>query len=254
MNFDDETLMAYADGELDADSRRTLEQAMAADPALAARVQQHEALRRRVGAAFDATLAEPVPERLLQALQAGAAGPAAVVDLAQARSRREQAQVAAAQPRRAAWGWARWGGMAASLLLGVVIGRAVLPVPSGGADLAEATMPARGALAQALNNAAGGSGNPDAKVSVRLSFIDRKGRYCRAFESTGQAGLACRDGATWQVQALVSAPAGSPPGAGMRQAASPLPPALLGEIDQRIAGEPLNAAAEQEARRKGWQR
>ena len=102
--------------------------------------------------------------------------------------------------------------------------------------------------------AASGSGNPDAKVSVRLSFIDRKGRYCRAFESTGQAGLACRDGATWQVQALVSAPAGSPPGAGMRQAASPLPPALLGEIDQRIAGEPLNAAAEQEARRKGWQR
>ncbi len=38
---------------------------------------------------------------------------------------------------------------------------------------------------------------------------------------------------------------------GMRQVASPLPPALLGESGQRIAGEPLNASAEQQARSQG---
>ena len=78
---------------------------------------------------------------------------------------------------------------------------------------------------------------------------------CRAFDLPGQAGLACRSGEAWAVQALVaSAAASAGAEGGLRQAASPLPPALLGEIDQRIAGDPLNASAEQHARSQGWRR
>src|SRR5256885_438663 len=49
MNFSDETLMTYADGELDAASRAVLEAAMAADPQLAQRVARHRALREHLG-------------------------------------------------------------------------------------------------------------------------------------------------------------------------------------------------------------
>jgi anti-sigma factor RsiW len=53
MNFDDETLMAYADGELDGTARAAVEAAMAADAALAERVARHHELRRRLQAAFE---------------------------------------------------------------------------------------------------------------------------------------------------------------------------------------------------------
>ena len=52
MKFSDETLMAYADGELDDDQRAAIERAVGADPALAERVAQHQALRSDVFAAF----------------------------------------------------------------------------------------------------------------------------------------------------------------------------------------------------------
>ena len=48
MKFDDETLMSYADGELDAAQRAQIEAAIALDPGLALRVQEHKALRARM--------------------------------------------------------------------------------------------------------------------------------------------------------------------------------------------------------------
>jgi hypothetical protein len=38
----------------------------------------------------------------------------------------------------------------------------------------------------------------------------------------------------------------------MRMASSSLPPALLQAVNERISGEPLNAAAEAKARNNGW--
>jgi hypothetical protein len=38
----------------------------------------------------------------------------------------------------------------------------------------------------------------------------------------------------------------------MRMAASSLPPALLQAVNERISGEPLNAAAEAKARSDDW--
>ena len=67
MKFSPETLMAYADGELDAETRRALEAEMAVDPQLAQEVEQHRALRTEVGGAFAGVLEEPVPDRLLRA-------------------------------------------------------------------------------------------------------------------------------------------------------------------------------------------
>ena len=72
MNFSDETVMAYADGELDAASRAALEAAMATDPQLARRVARQRALRARLRAALDPVLDEPLPERLLASVRGAA--------------------------------------------------------------------------------------------------------------------------------------------------------------------------------------
>src|SRR5207253_696626 len=63
MSYSEETLMAYADGELDPAARAALEAAMAADPGLAQRVARHQALRARLRAALDPVLDEPLPQR-----------------------------------------------------------------------------------------------------------------------------------------------------------------------------------------------
>lgn len=239
----DEMLMAYADGELDAPARAEIERAIAADASLAARLQAQTALRARLQAAYAPELDEPVPERLRQAARPPAAG--TVIDLA--------AQRAARQARPPGDAWWRWGGLAASVLLGVLLGRLwPAAAPAGDVALHEGRLVARGVLAQALSTQRAAAPTADAAVAVQLTFLDRAGAYCRTFSTAGAAGLACRSGADWHVTLLAEAePAG---GGVMRQAASALPPAVLGAVDQRIDGRPLDAQAEQAALQRGWQR
>src|SRR5205814_674631 len=83
----DELLFAYIDNELDAAARAEVEAVIAADPALAKRVDEQRALRTLLSGTFDPILSEPVPERLLAATQAPAPK-ARVVALAAAREQR----------------------------------------------------------------------------------------------------------------------------------------------------------------------
>ena len=64
MTIDDDTLMAYVDGELEPEQWLALEQALGQDPALAGRVAALRALNTRLSAAMAGELAKPVPERL----------------------------------------------------------------------------------------------------------------------------------------------------------------------------------------------
>jgi len=74
MAITDDDLMAYADGRLADEHRESVEQALARDPALAARVasirEQNAALRD----AFDPWLAEAIPPRLIAAAEGRAGG------------------------------------------------------------------------------------------------------------------------------------------------------------------------------------
>lgn len=189
---------------------------------------QLRAERRRLSAAFDGVLDEPVPDRFKALL----AEPAPqVVDLGAVRAQ-----------RRAMSSWAAWGGMAATLVLGTLIGTRL--APSGGDD----RLVARGEIARALDTQLASA--PAGAVAVQISFKARDGRWCRSFSTAASAGLACReaDGA-WALQQLAAITASGP---GMRQAASSLPPSVLAAVDTAMAGEALNADQEKAARDAGW--
>ena len=243
MTYSDETLMAYADGELEPAERAAIEHAMQADPAIAEAVARHRALRHDIAAAFAGILDEPVPARL----QPAAAPAAPVVSLDAARAAR--AAQAAPAPVRRRWSWPEWGALAAMLMVGVLVGK-VVPQGSQPAIAGNGNqVVAQGELASALDRQVGGK---DAgAVRVGVSFAARDGGYCRSFVMGSSAGLACRTGGQWRIP--VMAETGAEAQGAYRQAGTGLPPAVLDAIDARIAGKPLDAAGEEAARAQDWQ-
>jgi hypothetical protein len=244
MTYSDETLMTYVDRELDAATTAALDAAIAQDPELAARVERQRKLRLAVHAAFEPVLQEPMPKRLLEA--ASGAAPLST---------------ASRVPRR--WAWFEWSAMAASVALGVLIGSAYVgesrrsPPTDAGADLVaeRGHVVARGGLALALSEQLASTQKADAPVRIGLTFLSKAGEYCRTFalEKGAAAGLACSSGGEWRVQVI--APADRAGKAGEYQtAATQLPPAVLREVDERIQGSSLDAAAERAAQQRGWKR
>jgi anti-sigma factor RsiW len=74
---DDVMLMAYVDGEIDSETAHEIERAIAKDPGLARRARAMRDSSAFARAAFAEALHEPVPDRLLAVLGAGAIGAAA---------------------------------------------------------------------------------------------------------------------------------------------------------------------------------
>jgi hypothetical protein len=235
MKFSPEILMAYADGELDAETRRAIEAEMAVDPQLAQEVERQRALRIEVGDAFAGVLAEPVPDRLLRATKKTGAK--------------------AEQPRRQ-WSWPEWTSIAASLLIGVLGGRALLQQPDRGTGLIVAGVDGRviagGALAQALSEQL--SSQDGSGVDIGLSFRAKSGEYCRTFgarASNPVVGFACRDAEVWRIDMLSSAPRAES-GGDYRMASTQLPPPIVQAIAERMQGEALDADEEAVARQHRW--
>lgn len=242
MEFSDETVMAYADGELDAATRAALEAALPHDAHLAQRVARQHALRVRLKAAFDPVIDEPVPERLLAAARGAV------------RARGDAVPLRRAAPAR--WSWPQRGALAASLVLGVVLSPWLGRVP-GGAPLVthDGALQAGGALARALSEQLAATQSAAAPVQIGVSFRARSGAFCRSFvlrDKSALAGVACREHDAWQLQVLAAA--ASPQGATYQPAASSLPPAVAGAVDELIEGEALDAHGESAARAQGWSR
>ncbi|CAN7215775.1 hypothetical protein LJR289_000698 [Pseudoduganella sp. LjRoot289] len=269
MSFSDETLMAYADGELDEPARSEVESAVAGDPALAARVARHQALRMDVFAAFAPIADEAVPPALL-----AAAMPGKVSDLGAARAARDGA--------RRRWAWQEWGAIAASLSVGVLVGSLVLGGAGGGAGAGAAgkdgvagasagaggdqlaavrasngALLAQGPLADALSNqlasaGAAAAGGPAALAGIQIgvTFASTDGSLCRSFTAGEAAGLACRSGEQWKLAVLAEAAKAA--SGDYQQAGSAMPAAVLEAIDARIAGQAMDAKAEQAARQRRW--
>ena len=263
MTISEETLMAFADGELDDTARAAVELAMREDPELSKRVARHRALRERLQEGFAGELSEPVPERLTAMLRQHPVATASnVVDLQNARAAMARAaQARAAKARegedgpRAGTSWRAAGSIAAGVLLGLGIGYGMwrqgsVPIGRGAAGTLIANGSLAGALSQQLAAEQPGGGG----VRIGVSYLAKSGEYCRTFTLAGAApasGIACRHAAQWQIQALAQE-AGAPGGT-YRTAAAALPPVVLKMIEDQIQGEPLDAAGESAARLRAWQ-
>ena len=250
MHFSDETLMAYADGEVDADLRRQIDAAMALDPSIAERIAKHRSLRVDLAAAFNGVIDEPIPEHLLDAANASQAEAksATVTNLNAARAAKQRGP----HPKRR-WSWPEWTSIAASLVLGILAGRTALqPSQSDLFATAEGGIVARGELSAALTDRVG-EASDGAKVRIGLTFQDQRGQYCRTFATASATGFACREADAWKVRAL-SEGAANKQGDEYRMAGTELPPAILSAIEASVAGEALDREQEQAARARDWKK
>jgi hypothetical protein len=251
VKFPTEALMAYADDELsgdqlDAATRSAIAAEIANDPQVASQVQAFREQHAQLRTAFGGVLSEPVPDRLLDAAQTTRHERATLGDLNAARvAKRERAK---------SWSWPQFSAIAASLIIGIMLGNrgllSTMPMRMNSGGLT-----AQGSLEQALTSQLTASQQPTDTVQIGLSFQIKSGEYCRTFALPAQnsiAGLACRQVDGWQVRALSNTEPGQEKSAGYRMAGSELPDSLRRIIEAQIKGEPLDADAERMARAQNW--
>ncbi|HWL62413.1 MAG TPA: hypothetical protein VNQ32_06440 [Steroidobacteraceae bacterium] len=235
--WDELQLAAYVDGELDATAAARIEAQLVQDAALATRVARQRALRAQLRAAFDPVVQEPVPPKLLAALE-GRGSAAVPIGIARA----------PASPLQASPMW--WGAAAASVLLALLAG---WMLPRGNAMLVPASdgLLASGVLHQALSMQASGATAGTGAVHVSLSFQATDGRYCRAFSlPSGVDGLACRHDGRWLIEATGRAPRSA--GDGYRQAGTTLSPSVVAAISGRQQADVLTPEEERQLLDRGW--
>jgi hypothetical protein len=253
MRLSDETLMAFADGELSEEEAAAVRNAMVGDVALSARVERFRYVRQALRATYDSVAQEPIPERFRALLgdialnepdPAPVSAPAAAVtDIATARVAR--AQQVFTPPV--------WAAMAASVLVGVLVGGALMrPAPSLFA-VDSGQLRAGAQLTRVLDTRlASDAANANAALHVGVSFRAQDGAYCRTFDSIeaskAVSGLACRQPEAWVVRIATTEPVVA---SDYRQAGSAAP-AVMSMVDSMIAGDPLTDAQERAARGNSW--
>lgn len=232
--YDDETLMAFTDGELDPATVAEVARAAAADPAVASRIAVFA--RSRAALAAEAVHPEPVPADLEARVRAMAVG---------AGARPAAARGAPLWQPALAAGLALAVGLGAGLILGS--GRQA-GAPAGLEIALGSALPAP--LAEALGRVPSGMATrlPEGgQFAPVASFMGGDGALCREFSLEAAAktvvAVACRDGngdgGVWRARiAVAAAPAGASfqPAGGLE--------ALDAYLATEGAGPPLSPEAE----------
>lgn len=240
--FDDLQLGAFVDGELSGAESAAVKQAMLHDPSVRPRVEAIRRSSRQLHDAFNATLDEPIPERILQTFSSRKAtsGRQAAVPIALAAS--------------------------LALVIGSLVGFWI-------GQTGETTVKSRAWMASLEIDASGlldttPSGAPvtwrtsvgEMELQPVLSFRDPTGRICRQYSLSTAAvsgdhvdGVACRtsDGA-WQM--VVAQPRRTPTstsGEGFSVAAGPAG-ASVNQIVDALADAAVSPAEERDLIRDGW--
>jgi anti-sigma factor RsiW len=240
-DFDDETLMAYADGEADEATAGAIETAMETDTELAERVALFFDSRKILAGTMKPLIGAPVPEPLLASVREAIA--AATAREAESAAAGRVVPLAAARARRVLAWQSNWAmPVAASILAavaglgGFVAGR--FSAPDGNAAATQ--------IAQALSTETSGRDVAMTKTGGTLhlvsSFRDAGGELCREYELRSPAGasvtIACHAAGTWVARLTVAKPAleGYSPASGAETV-----DAYLGTIS---AGPPLSTEEE----------
>lgn len=265
----DEILMAYADGELTPEERQALERLLRQDPVLRGRLEPYIETRTRLASAFEHALREPVPERLIAAIERARPSPRAIRTDASLGARL-RSMIDAAVSRLAPGGYGMTPALAASvaaLLVGAgtvgwIAGRATTPssppqevalISTRGTDLV-----ATGALAHALERSPSRTilSTDGGRTSIEpvLSFRTATDTVCREYRVTiagakqDAAGLACRNpNGAWRIAQHVETPkqgAAAPSEGDYQTATGASIPAIDAMVETMISGEAFGAEEE----------
>lgn len=264
MTIDDETLVAYLDGQLtlDTDYER-IEDALAADAGLRLRMQQLVESGVRARQAFAPKFDEPVPAWLIAAIiNAPLPVPA---DSTQATPVRTGvgvlARIAARRGRVAAFA------SVLLLALGALLSYALIPTaietPSAPPSLAREGEPvSHEALMVALETTPSGRALDLGQIELELvvSFMNGANQFCREFElahrgqfARTELGIACRESENQWSVAFLATEAGEPNTPDTyRTASDRLHAAANDFIRANARGEPLDPLNELVLIGKGW--
>lgn len=197
-DYDDETLMAYTDGELPPAAAERVRRAVAADPALAARAAVFSRTRRVVAEDAAAQAAPPVPDAVrdrIRALAGGSAG--AQPPRASVRSGRRQPWLLPVAASVA---------LAAGAVAGLLAGS--WQASSPGLQIAGVEDTELGAVLDALPSGQSQALPGVGDIALIASFAGADGTLCREFEFAGETAsgvsVACRGEAGWDVRFAVA--------------------------------------------------
>ena len=261
MNISDETVSAYADGELSRAQRKQFENQPVTELDLKIRVKKIRRLDALLKQAFP--LEDKIPERFLKTISgpAGQIEKAANVIPISGRGRKHKARLGYWKPASLA--------ASVTLMIGAITGSLLLtdnrPV---GPALASGIKPGaefrpgselHGALEHTLsaNSVRLAENGHTVTFEPVLSFKSTNGNYCREFdlhyEFKSLTGLACRaDAASWRLEAAVAGPE-TGQGNGYQLASGQDSEALNAAVDNLMADAPLSKEEERRLIARQWQ-
>jgi hypothetical protein len=205
-NFDDETLMAFADGELDEARTLAIEEALATDDALAERLAVFMDSRQLVGA-LKPLIDEPVPDALLASVRK-------MAEDAQMRQTPLQDNVLAFRPRPQADAGVRmsprWLAPLAASVVALITGVVGFAIGQSGSASNESAS----AIAAALDREASGKdvvlGASGSVLHLVSTFHAEDGQLCREYELRDAASrtltVACRLEGAWATRLALTTP------------------------------------------------
>ncbi|MGF1660254.1 MAG: hypothetical protein ACFCUS_12575 [Rubrimonas sp.] len=243
MDWTEQEIAAFVDGELDAVEAARIAAILDADPAARARAEELRAMNALLRDAFAAPLEEPAPAPMRAALL-GAPGKVATLTPAARRAPRTWAPAALAA--------------SVALLIGLGVGGALFGPSPQAPQVAQAALGvglAPEAAQAALETAPSGAEQGALRL---LASFETPGGACREFETLGAGasveamGLACRSAEGWRVLTLAQAAEGETTDGGYAPASGAALDAIGAALDALGAGPALSP--EQEASRigSGW--
>lgn len=232
----DETVILFVDGCMDREALIAFEARLANDPVLAKRVEAHRWMAQQIVAAHGPPEVA-VDQSLIARLGLGDDNVIGILDC-----RRSVA--------RGGIIWtARISAIAASLVLGIFVGQAMLRPGTAMIANIGGRPTASGDLAYGLSNQLTGESG---SVRIGVSFKTGNG-ICRTFRTAqGVSGLGCREGTDWLVPVMATDGADHVAATEYRLASGDVAPSVMAEVDRRIHGEPLSVAEEARMKATGW--
>lgn len=203
---DIETLMAYADGELDAAQAREVEALLAGDADARAMVERFRQTRAELATGLDTLLEEPVPQHLIDTVRHHPMGRSAATPDSPPLQRVTTEPLIVNQSAAAANAPSYWPRVAAAACLALAVGLTTGhwwgQQSTTGADVAQTLQRALQTLPSGETLAQGG-----VQVMPVASFQAANGQACREFEQEAQGrlahGLACRVDNQWVARVVL---------------------------------------------------